>query len=204
MVNELVQASDLTKNSKYFVSSEESKEKKKFNILSLLTGKNLKIIILCIILIIALVLFISVSDNSNNNSENSTSEKEYKYQTTMEYCNEIETKLEALLSQIEGAGQVKVMVTVDGSPELVYASDTDTKTSSTSNGSTTTTSSSPIIVNTNGSSNALILTENLPSVKGVIVVSSGANQVSIRLDILNAVSTLLDISTDKISVLKGI
>ena len=50
----------------------------------------------------------------------------------------------------------------------------------------------------------LILTENLPTVKGVIVVSSGANDIGIKLDILNAVSTLLDISTDKISVLKGI
>ena len=50
----------------------------------------------------------------------------------------------------------------------------------------------------------MILTEVLPKVKGVIVVSSGANDISIKLDILNSVSTLLDISTDKINVLKGI
>ena len=87
--------------------------------------------------------------------------------------------------------------------KLNFASDTDTKTSTTTNGTTTTTSSSPIILNGNNSSNALILTEELPNVKGVIVVASGAGRVDIKLDILNAVSTLLDISTEKISILKG-
>ena len=110
----------------------------------------------------------------------------------------------AVLSQIKGAGQVSVMLSVEGSPELIYAVDSDTKVSNNSNGSTTTSSSSPIIVQANGGSNPLILTENLPTVKGVIVVSSGANDIGIKLDILNAVSTLLDISTEKISVLKGI
>ena len=107
------------------------------------------------------------------------------------------------MSKIDGAGEVTVMVSLDGSPELVYASDNDSKTSSTANGTTTTTSSNLIIVN-GSDSGALILKENLPSVKGVIVVSSGANNVAIKLDILNAVSTLLDISTDKINILKGI
>lgn len=177
--------------------------KKKFNILSLFTGKNLKIIILSIIVLIALIMYIGISDNSTTTKDNLINENRT-YQTTLEYCEQIENKLETLLSQIDGAGQVKVMITVDGSPELVYASDTDTKTSSNSSGTTSTSSSSPIIVSGNGNSNALILTENLPAVKGVIVVSSGASNISIKLDILNAVSTLLDISTDKISVLKGI
>ena len=97
------------------------------------------------------------------------------------------------------------MITVDGSPELVYATDSDEKVSTNSSGTTTSSnSSSPIIVTINGSDNALILTENLPAVKGVIVVSSGANNVSVKMDILNAVSKLLDISVDKISVLKGV
>jgi stage III sporulation protein AG len=38
----------------------------------------------------------------------------------------------------------------------------------------------------------------------VIIVSSGAGDVAVKLNILNAVATLLDVSTDKVSVLKGI
>ena len=76
--------------------------------------------------------------------------------------------------------------------------------SSSTNGTTTTTSSNLIIVNGNKENSALILRENLPQVKGVIVVSSGADNIAIKLDMLKAVSSLLDLSTDRINILKGI
>lgn len=183
----------------------EKKETKQpqFNIMKLLTGKGLKILILSIVCVAIFILFLSVSSDDKKVSSTNKSAISYEYKTTMEYCSELESKLESVLSQIKGAGQVRVMLSVDGSPEFVYAIDSDTKVSNTNNGSTTTSSTSPIIVQTNGNSSPLILTENLPIVKGVIVVSSGASDIGIKLDILQAVSTLLDISTEKISVLKG-
>ena len=109
------------------------------------------------------------------------------------------------MSAVDGAGQVSVMITVDGSPELVYANEKDQTSSSNSSGSvTTSTYSSPIIVNVNGTSTALVMTEILPVVKGVIVVASGAGNVATKLDLLNAVSTLLDISTNQVTILKGV
>lgn len=195
MDKELIKIDDL-------IDGKNDKDSKKFSLIKLLSGKSLKIIILCLVLVIAFILFLNVGNNSEISSNKEYVEKTYK--TTMEYCTELESKLEGVLSQIKGAGNVKVMLSVDGSPELVYALDSDTKVSTNNNSSTTTNSSSPIIVQTNGNSSPLILTENLPIVKGVIVVSSGASDIGIKLDILSAVSTLLDISTDKISVLKGI
>ena len=185
-------------------NSQEHNSNRKFSIVKLLSGKSLKIIILSIISIIAIVLFLGIGDNSSVSDKVSANISKYEYITTMEYCTELEKKLESVLSQIKGAGNVGVMISVEGSPELIYAVDSDTKVSTNSNGSTTTNSSSPIIVQTSGGSTPLILTENLPLVKGVIVVSSGACDIGIKLDIINAVSTLLDISTDKISVLKGV
>ena len=176
----------------------------KLSLIKLLSGKSLKIIILSIICIITIILFLGLGNNSEISSTAGAVNKKYEYITTMEYCTELENKLEDVLSQIKGAGSVGVMISVEGSPELIYAVDSDTKVSTNSNGSTTTSSSSPIIVQTSGGSTPLILTENLPLVNGVIVVSSGASDIGIKLDIINAVSTLLDISTDKISVLKGI
>ena len=195
MDKELIKIDDL-------IDGKNDKDSKKFSLIKLLSGKSLKIIILCLVLVIAFILFLNVGNNSEISSNKEYVEKTYK--TTMEYCTELESKLEGVLSQIKGAGNVKVMLSVEGSPELVYALDSDTKVSTNNNSSTTTNSSSPIIVQTNGNSSPLILTENLPIVKGVIVVSSGASDIGIKLDILSAVSTLLDISTDKISVLKGI
>ena len=127
------------------------------------------------------------------------------YISTMDYCKIIENKLIDVLSKVDGAGTVSVMVTVDGSPELVYANEKDQTSSTNSSGSVTTaTYSSPIIVNANGSSTALVMTEILPKVKGVIVVASGAGNVATKLDLLNAVSTLLDISTNQVTILKGV
>lgn len=178
------------------------KPKTKINFMKLFSGKNLKIIILCIIFVVALILFLKMSGTKTTTKTTMTSS--IQYQTSLDYSKQLETKLESVLSQIKGAGNVKVMMTLDGSPELVYAMDSNEKVSNNTGGSTTTSSSTPILVQTNGTTSPLILTEVLPKVKGVIVVSSGANDISIKLDILNSVSTLLDISTDKINVLKGI
>lgn len=169
---------------------------------NIFTKKNIKIIILVLIGIFALILFMGLDDKEGDVEETSTNN--YGYTTTLEYCKELEGKLERLLSNVSGAGNVNVMISVEGSPELVYATNDSNKSSSTSSGSTTTSSSNPIIVESGGVSNPLILTENLPEVKGVIVVSSGADDIAIKLNLLNAVSTLLNVSTEKISILKGI
>lgn len=175
----------------------------KLNLRGLINTKSVKIIALLAIFL-ALVIVIS-GVKSSDNTATSTSNTTTTYTTTLDYCAELEKKLEQVLSQVKGVGSVRVMVSVDGSPELIYAKDEDEKVSSNAGGTTTSSnSSSPIIVTVNGNSNALILTENLPNVKGVIVVASGAEDISVKFDILNAVSKLLDISIDKVSVLNGI
>lgn len=183
--------------------TKDDNQKPKFNFVKLFSGKNLKIIVLVIICIIGIILFLKMTTTKSTSSK-STTVSSSSYKTTLEYSEILENKLENLLSQIKGAGNVKVMISLEGSPELVYAMDSNEKVSNNQNGSTTTSASSPILIENKGSSSPLILTEKLPKVKGVIVVSTGASDISIKLDILNSVSTLLDISIDKINVLKGI
>lgn len=188
-------------NKEMIVSAiENDKEgKQHFDWHKFLSWKYLKITILCVVAIIVFLLYLNMEDEEVNlvSSNNSS------YISTLDYSKEIENKLENILSKIDGAGNVSVMISLDGSPELVYATDNDTKTSSSSTGTTTTTSSNLIIVN-GSNDGALILKENLPKVKGVIVVSSGADDISIKLDMLNAVSKLLDLPIDQINILKGI
>jgi len=197
MDKEVIKIEDLVSDAD---SKKNTLSKNKF--LKFLTPKNIKIIVLVIIFVIAIIIFMGVG-NSEKTSKNSVIDDD-NYTSTLEYSETLERKLENVLNKISGAGNVSVMLTLEGSPELVYASDENSKISNNGSSSTSTNSSTPIIIETAGSSNPLILTENLPKVKGVIVVSTGANNVAIKLDILNAVSTLLDISTEKICVLKGI
>ena len=189
-------------NTVIHINSDEKGHVKE-KLLKLLTKKNIKIFCLVFVAIVALILFLGVDSDSDTEQYISSNSKDY--MTTLDYCNLLESKLTELLSNVDGAGVVKVMVNVDGSPELVYATEKDETISSNTSGTTTSNNSStPIIVDVGSGSSALILTEKLPKVKGVIVVSGGANNVSVRLDIINAVSTLLDIDANKISVLKGI
>ena len=182
---------------------------KKINLAELfakfMSKRGLKIVFLVLVGIVGLILLFGFDFKRDKvvNSDDVVSSTGYI--GTIDYCKLIENKLIDVLSAVDGAGQVSVMITVDGSPELVYANEKDQTSSTNSSGSVTTaTYSSPIIVNANGSSTALVMTEILPKVKGVIVVASGAGNVATKLDLLNAVSTLLDISTNQVTILKGV
>ncbi len=194
---------DMTGSNGKAIVEYDKKDEKKIKLLNIFNKKNIKIIVAVVIMLVAIILYIGISLDSKNVSSESA-KGTTGYISTLEYCERLEGKLEDIISQIDGAGNVKVMISVDGSPELLYVSDTDTKTSTTTSGTTTTTSSSPIIIGNSGNSSGIIMTEKLPNVKGVIVVSSGAGDTKIKLSILNAISTLLDISVDKITILKGV
>jgi stage III sporulation protein AG len=47
-----------------------------------------------------------------------------------------------------------------------------------------------------------VLKENNPEIKGVIVVAEGADDIEVRLNLLSAVQTILDVSPDKVNVYK--
>lgn len=177
---------------------------RKIKLLKYINKKSLKIIILIFLAVVVSVILLGFGNNSKSNVNEDSYKTSY-YQTTLEYCAELESKLQSVISKIDGAGDVCVMLSVVGSPELIYANKSDETNSSNPSGTiSSSNSSSPIIVNVGGQSSALILTEKLPEVKGVIVVSSGAGNVAVKLNILQAVSTLLNLDSDKISVLKGI
>ncbi len=122
----------------------------------------------------------------------------------------IEEKLQETLSKIEGAGQVQVMITYESSAEIVPAVSVDTQTSTTTDegedgtSKTNTENTQSEIVTVNGSEggSALVLKEKSPPVKGVIVVAQGADDIRVKLSLLSAVETILNISPDQVDVYK--
>lgn len=122
----------------------------------------------------------------------------------------VEEKLQETLSKIEGAGQVQVMITYESSAEIVPAISVDTQTSTTTdegeNGTSKTntenTQSEVVTVNGADGGSALVLKEKSPPVKGVIVVAQGADDIRVKLSLLSAVETILNISPDQVDVYK--
>ena len=158
--------------------------------------------ILLVIIVILAIYFASSGGPADDISEQPTS--------AVIVSDDIEMRLKQTLSNIEGAGRVEVMITYESSSEIVPAISIDTQKTTTtdtneSGGSTTNTENTQSdIVTINGSngSTALVLRENSPEVKGVLIIAQGADDIGVKICLLNAVKTILNVSADKVDVYK--
>ena len=102
---------------------------------------------------------------------------------------------EQLLSSMDGVGRVELMLTTSGSEEIFYQTDTrvsgDTREETTVFSSTQSTQKTPVVTKTKKASYA-----------GAVVVCDGADSAVVRLRIVQAVSALTGLGSDKISVIK--
>ena len=104
-----------------------------------------------------------------------------------------------ILQSVEGAGKVKVLLSIGAGEETVYQ--TDTEGSSTSDGSNQTVKT-VIITDSQRSEAGLIRQVNPAAYKGAIVVCQGAESPAVRLAVTQAVSKITGLGTDAICVLK--
>lgn len=128
---------------------------------------------------------------------------------TAEYVQTAETEPEAeltvaqelaqILSQVDGAGDVKVLLTVAAGEETLYQTDDDTSVTS---DSSTTQISTVTVTNAQKDEYGLVRQTNPPVYKGAIVVCQGADDPQIQLAIVNAISNVTGLGADRISVLK--
>jgi stage III sporulation protein AG len=189
--------------------SEEKKPTKKFAFLDNLNFlkklkqvKHIGLIIFIIFVLILLVILLGDFSFTSTSTTSSVSQSST-YTSSSEYVESVEKKLVAVLSKIKGAGSVSVMISTDGGASVSIAQNEEQKTVINGTESTTTTSSTPIIITQNGQEVPIIIGENLPTINGVVIVSSGAESVAVRLNLLSATQTLLNLSQDKIQIFVG-
>ena len=127
-----------------------------------------KIIIISGIIGIGLIFISSYIDFDS--MPKSDKDKEFSVTT---YSTEIENDLQTVISQIQGAGETKVLLTMENSVEYVYLKDSTTKTK-----------------------------EIEPLIRGVLVVCEGGDDPVVVERITDAVTKALDISTAKVCITK--
>lgn len=111
---------------------------------------------------------------------------------------DVAEELTQILSQLQGAGKVKVMLTVRAGESTEYQVDEDI-----TNGETGSVRRDTVIVtDENRAQQGLIRQVNPPQYLGAIVLCEGADSAAVRLSIIEAVSKVTGLGTDKISVLK--
>lgn len=145
-------------------------------------------------LVICAVYLASISKPKTDKNENISTED---YSSAMEYVDYLENKLCNVLSKISGAGKVEVVISLESGFTYEYATDTETKTMVSGGTETTVTTETVILV----SNEPIIIKENYPLIKGVVVVAEGAENVGVKLNILTAVETVLEVDRNNITVL---
>lgn len=113
---------------------------------------------------------------------------------------ELERKMEEALSRIEGAGEVRVVLTIQSGPRRIVAQDTER---TAREGETDSVISTVVVSGGSGVEEPVTLQQVSPQYQGALVVCSGGGDPSIRLSLVEAVSALTGLGADKISVCKG-
>ena len=138
------------------------------------------------------ILLMSLSDDNNT----------VKQQETVIHQEEPATQaeqLEEILAQISGVGKVKVLLTEAAGAETIYQIDEDRNLS---NNSESVRVETVIVTNADREEQGLIRTVTPPVYLGAIIVCQGGDQPAVKLSIVQAVSGVTGISSERITVLK--
>ena len=107
-------------------------------------------------------------------------------------------ELTQILGQVNGVGKVQVMLTVSSGELTVYQYDEDIH----SGESGSVRKETVIVTNSDRQETGLVQQIIPPSYLGAIVVCQGADSAAVRLAVVEAVSKVTGLSSDRISVLK--
>ena len=129
-----------------------------------------------------------------------------------QYVKQLEENLADIVNGISGGTDAKVMITLEKGTQYVYATEqkkSQQKTQDQNTGATTRNQENNsletnyiIVKDADGSQKARAITEVQPVVKGVIVVCKGGDLPSVQQNIIDAVTTALNISSARVCVIK--
>lgn len=117
----------------------------------------------------------------------------------VQQADDLEKRLELLLSQLYGAGKVKVLLSEAAGEQILYQFNESKDTQDTSESVRRDT----VVVSGADRSEQGLITQTLaPRYQGAVVLCQGADSASVRLSIIEAVSSATGLSTNHISVFK--
>jgi stage III sporulation protein AG len=190
----------------FFVKKKDKNEKRKLS-----TFETLLIIVILGIIIILAGSYLAKPAGSKDTMKNASSMEspEGKMNQSDNFTNsqdivaDIERRLSELLSKVEGAGKVIVMIFADTGGEQVpaYNNELDTRNQERTDGKSSEISETRQLV-LSGNEEPIILKVIIPQIQGVVVVAEGADDILIKTQLNNAVCTLLGIPEHRVQILK--
>lgn len=143
----------------------------------------------CLILFVGILLLLIPNGSSKKPEQEGIIEKG-------DNILSVEETLSEILSMVQGAGKVRVMLTVSSGEETLYQNNCST----TENGN----EKQDTVIMTDSERNEKGLVRKIipPEYLGAIIVCQGADDPTVRLNLIEAVSNVTGLRSDKISILK--
>lgn len=167
------------------------------------------------ILVLAGILILIIAlptDTKGKKQAEEAKENISKENNTMEASkDEIEQKLEDILEKIDGAGEVKVMITYQDSGTQVVEKDKNTSANSLeesdSTGGVRSTKEqqlqeSTVYEEADAGNTPFVSKELLPKVEGILIVASGGDNQKVKQNISEAVLALFQVEAHRIKIVK--
>ena len=133
-------------------------------------------------------------DKQNDNTETTETDE------ADDFRKQTEQQLKELLEQIDGVGECEIMVSVEGTTEYVYAEKISRYTDEDTDRKSDKLDEDVVLVENNGSKQALVRKVIRPQVSGVVIVCEGGGDIKVNERVLRAVSTALNISSGRVYV----
>lgn len=190
-------------------------EEKKNGLSGLFKGKDglLRLIVLAGVAGIGLIFFSSFFSRTPQTEKPAASASAGTEQFSLEdYRRELTDEMGNMIACIKGAGKTRIMLTVDGTVRNLYASDNDIqqressrRTGGDENADRQQNEKQSVITvrNKDGSQQAITVGQQMPRIRGVLVVCEGGDDPEVCEKIREAVASALSISKTHVSVLKG-
>jgi stage III sporulation protein AG len=174
--------------------------------------KNIEYFILVLAIAIVIGLFSNWFQSVNRGQETSLVQNQENSPPTGsddKDTQDQEYRLKKILSSMKGAGRVEVMISYKTGKELIPAmntveSNTETEEKDSNGGirkvRQVDTNSQPVSMTTSEGSQPLITREIQPEVLGVVVIAEGAEDIRVRMELQQAVQTVLGVHANQVDV----
>ncbi len=151
-----------------------------------------------IVLLVGLILLL-LPTSVNKPEEAPAPEPEEKEPST----GEAERRLEEILSLIDGAGQVRVLLTLKSDGERVLARESERKTETGADGNREEDRDSALVVEKgSGQSGEVEVKYLYPEYRGAVIAAQGAGSATVRAELLEAVKAATGLGATDIKIVK--
>ena len=143
-----------------------------------------------LVLVLGILLMMLPQGKTEEKKEESIPISETEAQET------VQEQLEQLLSMVQGAGKVRVLLTEAAGERVIYQTDGEESSQNTRRTDT-------VILSDSGRAESGLVQQILPpTYQGAVILCQGADSAAVRLALIEAVSNATGLTSDRISVLK--